>query len=295
MGLETYLYQVGAQPLLTRLRKSVQTSSLYVPWCVNQNVVFSRRARAAPLTIVVCLEASARLHHCCSVRIFRLELSIISLWPLAACVISRILVCAREFSLCAPASSTSSAAVPDVVETAATMMGVRVKKCRTGGGPSRQTVCRAILEGGIAVDVQLGYEIKKAPHKFHSGCCALRALICLHFLALTYSGDGTTHQNETIEARHLAYWCPELYTSNPLENQRGEHVVRLLGVSAAVNHTADTQLAGFRDRIDQISATFLASPLAHRDGVTMGLHNVALKAKSEKELCRHERMETRSY
>lgn len=57
-------------------------------------------------------------------------------------------------------SGCSQKKVGHTIRTIAAALGVSVKECM-----SAHTVWRAVLEGGIAADIQLGYEISQAQSK----------------------------------------------------------------------------------------------------------------------------------
>ncbi|KAF8221737.1 hypothetical protein L208DRAFT_1529652 [Tricholoma matsutake] len=90
-----------------------------------------------------------------------------------ACVLARMLVqagCSQEY-------------VGEIIQ----------KVCKSGvevsAKMSRRTVARAILEGGIAAEIQLAYEIVKTND-------------------LTLTGDGTTHKHINYESQHIHLKVP---------------------------------------------------------------------------------------
>ncbi|KAH6905421.1 hypothetical protein BKA70DRAFT_1373176 [Coprinopsis sp. MPI-PUGE-AT-0042] len=119
------------------------------------------------------------------------------------------------------------------------MLGVKVK-----GDMDRRTVQRAILEGGVASDIQLAYEIMKADK-------------------LTFSSDSTSH-------KHIKYksCCIALEVIDYNDPSSEPHwTTRTLGVDTTVNHTSEEQIKGLRARLELIARIFNNSPFAQRTGM----------------------------
>ena len=85
-----------------------------------------------------------------------------------------------------------------------------------------RTVTQCIIEGGIAAQIQLGFEMAVAP-------------------SLTIAGDGTTHENVNYDAK-LVPIPVENYTDD--KSAKSKHATHTLGVHSALNHTSETQVNG---------------------------------------------------
>lgn len=81
----------------------------------------------------------------------------------------------------------------------------------------------------------------------------------LTYIGFTTSSDGTTHRNITYDSRHFAYKIPVRPGSETLRP-----VVRVMSVSAALNHTAETQNNNMQTDFDNIVAGYAESPLGQR-------------------------------
>ncbi|KAI0051072.1 hypothetical protein FA95DRAFT_1486152 [Auriscalpium vulgare] len=123
--------------------------------------------------------------------------------------------------------------VASVVAKVAKTFGVSVDRSM-----SRRSVSRAVLEGGIAAKIQLGYEISQAQS----------------------NGDGTSHKHTNFEARHVALKVASYGDPSATRS----HKIRLLGVDSSVDHSSETQLQGWKDKVLDMSSTFSESPLAKR-------------------------------
>ncbi|KIJ38351.1 hypothetical protein M422DRAFT_259003 [Sphaerobolus stellatus SS14] len=97
------------------------------------------------------------------------------------------------------------------------------------GSISARTISQIIIEGSVADDLNIVDKIKNAQ-------------------GITYSGDGTTIQSIAHESR----------TINVMQDE-GTHTHLYLGVHSAVNHTAETQLAGLQLQIKDIYETHNSS------------------------------------
>ena len=113
------------------------------------------------------------------------------------------------------------------------------------------TVGRAILEGGIASELQIGHEIAQAK-------------------SFTTGNDGTTHNHVNLEARYM-----HVGHTDHLGNR--QHKSLLLGVDTAVDHKATTQLEGWVKKITDIAEVYNASPFAHWQNLSLQLNDVLKK------------------
>ncbi|KAJ2936694.1 hypothetical protein H1R20_g398, partial [Candolleomyces eurysporus] len=109
----------------------------------------------------------------------------------------------------------------------------------------RRTVQRAILEIGIAADIQLGYEMAQASK-------------------LVFSSDSTSHKHIEYEARTIALEVID-YTK---PGSKPAWKMRSFGVGTLVNHTSETQINGLHRRLEEIADIFNSSPLAKQEGLT---------------------------
>jgi len=142
--------------------------------------------------------------------------------------------------------------VGEVIERVFNTAGISVK-----GTMSGRTVTRCIIEGGIAAQIQLGYEMALAP-------------------SLTIAGDGTTHENVNYDAK-LVHMPVHSYTNDNLEKPK--HVTRTLGVHSAPNHTSETQVKGWKEVLIEIVEIFMNSPLAKSAHLQMSLKQFLQKLK----------------
>ncbi|KZP31244.1 hypothetical protein FIBSPDRAFT_907821 [Athelia psychrophila] len=132
-------------------------------------------------------------------------------------------------------SGCSQGLVGPMIRLAGSVIGVKVQ-----GKMSRRTVSRSIREGGVASTVQLGHELAQAK-------------------SFTTSCDGTSHKHVSYDARHFAYKIPVNRTSETLRP-----VVRVMSVSASINHTAETQFQNMDNDFGVVRTTYGASPLGQR-------------------------------
>ncbi|GJE89766.1 hypothetical protein PsYK624_058730 [Phanerochaete sordida] len=139
--------------------------------------------------------------------------------------------------------------VGDAMQDIGAMMGVAVLHA-----PSRRSVGRFLLEGGVAATVQLGFEIENSPD-------------------ITISGDGTTHRNVGKEARNVTVLVPDSYA----EPSHLSHKNRLVGVDTAIDHKSQTQFEGWQSKMTHIFDTFNRSPLAAQQAAHLELSDFARK------------------
>jgi len=70
------------------------------------------------------------------------------------------------------------------------------------GKPSAQAVGRAVLEGYIAAQIQLGSEVYNAEGKMSYKKAQSQLCLSVPYAGLTLSVDGTTHLNTVWESKH---------------------------------------------------------------------------------------------
>ncbi|KAF8593998.1 hypothetical protein BDV93DRAFT_581513 [Ceratobasidium sp. AG-I] len=130
--------------------------------------------------------------------------------------------------------------VISIIYAVAHGLGVHV-----AGSISARTVSRVVGEGLVQARMQLGAELNEVKY-------------------LSICGDGTTIKNQQHESKalflplHIAKHQQHTPTS---EFPKIQPVLRSLGVSKAVNHTAKSQLQGWVDAIELCCETFTRSPL----------------------------------
>ncbi|THU87915.1 hypothetical protein K435DRAFT_559677, partial [Dendrothele bispora CBS 962.96] len=109
---------------------------------------------------------------------------------------------------------------------------------------SRRTVSRAVLEGGVAAKMQIGYEM----------------------LQTNGDADSTSHRKQNYESRHIALRTPDYDSPQSrlcVDTSAIPHL-RLLCVDATLDHTSKASVNGFLGNMDEISDLFNRSPLAKR-------------------------------
>ncbi|KAI0352435.1 hypothetical protein OH77DRAFT_1460105 [Trametes cingulata] len=114
--------------------------------------------------------------------------------------------------------------VAEVILVVAEAMGMQVD-----GSVHRRSVSRIVLEGLVAAKIQIAKEAGEAD-------------------GITLSGDGTTHKNINYES------C------NMYLNLDDTHTRRFVGIHSAPNHTSEKQLEGWLAQIEDLCATYSASP-----------------------------------
>jgi hypothetical protein len=138
------------------------------------------------------------------------------------------------------------------------------KVCKSAGVEvsakmSRRTVARAVLEGGIAAEIQLAYEIVKTSD-------------------LTLSGDGTTHKHINYESRHVNLKAPS-YSEEDDNDSDVRHRSRLFGIFSAEDHTSETQVDVLINHLLQIAKRLKNSPLAQRGKLALLLEDFFAKLR----------------
>ncbi|TFY83099.1 hypothetical protein EWM64_g903 [Hericium alpestre] len=121
---------------------------------------------------------------------------------------------------------------------------------------SRRTVQRAVSEGGIASKVQVAYKLAQAK-------------------GFTASSDGTSHRKINYEARHVNLIAP--CYSDP--SAPAAHQTRLVGVNQALDHTSETQFAGWQASVNEMSMLLDEAPFAMKEKVTLQPDDFARKLK----------------
>ncbi|KAJ7839585.1 hypothetical protein B0H14DRAFT_3458644 [Mycena olivaceomarginata] len=109
--------------------------------------------------------------------------------------------------------------VLSVICSVAATLGVQVD-----GDISKRSVGRIVLEGGLISQAQIVHEIQSAAN-------------------ITISGDGTSLYNIQQESRFMNFKT-SLYSDS---TEPAEHFNRFLGISTAVDHTAETQVQGWKE------------------------------------------------
>ncbi|KAF8221424.1 hypothetical protein L208DRAFT_1371956 [Tricholoma matsutake] len=137
-------------------------------------------------------------------------------------------------------SGCSQAKVGGVIQSIGKLLGITIKTPM-----SHQTVGRAILEGGVAAKIQLGYEMSRTK-------------------SLTISADSTSHRKINYEARHVALRTPDYRSSDLTVDLNSTPSVHLLGVDSEVDHTSEVSVAGWLDKMEDVAVTFNKSPLSQR-------------------------------
>ncbi|THU82734.1 hypothetical protein K435DRAFT_690953 [Dendrothele bispora CBS 962.96] len=139
-----------------------------------------------------------------------------------------------------------------IIKNTAALFGVQLK-----GTMSRRTVGRAILEGWVAAQVQLGYEMSKTP--------------CIQ--------DSTGHKHQNIEAQHAALRVAD-YTSGQTDvSIKQTPTTRVLSIRPTLDHTAEQSKLGWLKNFATIIGYYIRSPLFQREGLSLTLQLIARKIK----------------
>ncbi|KAJ7467451.1 hypothetical protein B0H11DRAFT_2306656 [Mycena galericulata] len=123
-----------------------------------------------------------------------------------------------------------------VIKSVAQTIGITV-----AGSISERSVGRVVLEGGLIAQAQVIHESQ-------------------HARDIRLSGDGTSLDNIQQESKFLNF-TTTLYSG---DDAPGDHVNRFLGINTAVNHTAETQLQGWKDVNEEMHEVY---------NTTIGLDN----------------------
>ncbi|TFY77504.1 hypothetical protein EWM64_g6509 [Hericium alpestre] len=89
------------------------------------------------------------------------------------------------------------------------------------------------------------------------------------------SGDGTSHHKITYEAWHVNLLVP----SYDDQSAPPSHRTWLASVDQALDHTSETQVAGWKEHANDMSELLNASPLAQREGVEFKPDDFTCKIK----------------
>ncbi|TFY50881.1 hypothetical protein EVG20_g11277 [Dentipellis fragilis] len=102
----------------------------------------------------------------------------------------------------------------------------------TEGNVSTRSVGRIVLEGGVASELQIVEDVQQSK-------------------GITLSCDGTTHRHTNYESRQAV-----------VIKTNGERATHFLGVESAIDHTSESQRAGWERLVECLYETFNASPRA---------------------------------
>ncbi|THV05639.1 hypothetical protein K435DRAFT_647075 [Dendrothele bispora CBS 962.96] len=149
---------------------------------------------------------------------------------------------ARKLAREMVAAGCSRQKVGTLIKNVGATFGIEIKSTM-----SRCTVSRAVLEGGVAAKMQIGYEM-------------------LQTNACTISADSTSHRKQNYESRHIALRTPDYNSpqSRLCIDTSAIPRLRLLCVDATLDHTSEASVNGFLGNMDEISDLFNRSPLAKR-------------------------------
>jgi len=109
---------------------------------------------------------------------------------------------------------------------------------------SQRTVSRAILEGGIAAKIQLGYEVTQA-------------------MGFTVSGDGTKNKHVDYEGKHINVAVPS-YSNN--DDSTVHHHNCLIGINSSPDQSAEAGAQEWKDQIGDFLEVYVNSPFSKRSG-----------------------------
>ena len=162
---------------------------------------------------------------------------------------------------------TAEKKIGETIKTIGEMIGVEVDRVMDS-----RTVGRAILESGVAAELQLAYEMAKSDSKHHS---VPRKIYYRpgETLELTYSSDSTSHKHIEYESRTIAVQVID-YTK---PDAAPEWKSRSLGIGTSTNHASQTQVDGLRERLEGIAKIFNESPLAKRENIIFKVDDFAYK------------------
>ncbi|KAM5530155.1 hypothetical protein V8D89_016178 [Ganoderma adspersum] len=161
-------------------------------------------------------------------------------------------------------SGCSQKKVGLVIAMVGNTLGVTVKEKM-----SAHLVQRCVVEGGVASDIQIGYEMSQAR-------------------SFTISSDATSNRHTDYMGRHMAIRAPDYSTQTPSaadthsESSNPQLAMpknRLLGVESAINHTSETQVEGWKTKFQKLVDAYNKSPLAQRLKVSLTVEDCAIKLK----------------
>jgi hypothetical protein len=135
--------------------------------------------------------------------------------------------------------------------------------CKTAGVAvqgkmSRRTVARANLEGGVAAQIQAGYELAKTKCELYPNHIN-RKITNLWYLAFTASGDGTSNKHINYDARHV-----HIKVSDSASGSEPKHKSRFLGLHSAADQSAEQSVEDWLNTFSNILDVYTQSPLAKR-------------------------------
>ena len=125
---------------------------------------------------------------------------------------------------------------------------------------SARTASRCVLEGLVAADIQLGYEMSQAN-------------------SLTISQDSTSNRHVNYESHHIALRVPDYTKGETTPSDGSIPINRLLRVASTVDHSSENSKARWMEQIGNIQQVYNESPLSQRIGGTFNLRQFALKLK----------------
>ncbi|KDQ25108.1 hypothetical protein PLEOSDRAFT_1078957 [Pleurotus ostreatus PC15] len=159
----------------------------------------------------------------------------------------------RAFARIMVRSGCAQAKVGQLVRQAGRLFGIDV-----GRVPSRRTVGRNCLEGGVVNDIQMGFKMGQTE-------------------ALTISADSTSHHRVNIESRLVAMRTPSY--ASPSTGPDRTLKVRTLGVFSTVDHSSNASVSGWQQRLRGIEDVFSRSPLAKHTTIHFSLRDFAKKLR----------------
>jgi hypothetical protein len=140
---------------------------------------------------------------------------------------------ARELAHALTVAGSSQKYVSTVIQTVCQHAGVTVR-----GQMSRRTVKRAIEEGGIMAEIQLGHELTHTKGNFSILYLLFFTKMTLN-LAFTGSIDGTTNKSLNFDSRHIAFENP-FY--NPADSKYPKHVNHFMRLRCTVDTSSEAEI-----------------------------------------------------
>ena len=113
----------------------------------------------------------------------------------------------------------------------------------TKGSISRRTVSRILMEGYVASQIQLGFEMAEAE-------------------TLTGSGDGTSHRNVQYYSWHINLKASDYESSDGAK----QHVTRFLGITPSFDSSSEESIKDWNLVLDSVVDLYNRSPLGKRHG-----------------------------
>jgi len=113
----------------------------------------------------------------------------------------------------------------------------------TKGSISHQTVSCILMEGYVASQIQLGFEMADAE-------------------ALTGSGDGTSHQNVQYYSWHINLKASDYESSDGAK----QHVTHFLGITPSFDSSSEESIKDWNLVLDSIVDLYNHSPLGKQHG-----------------------------